>query len=144
MFKTLLYAGAIALAPLFVATSAEAQVVVSTPVATYPTAVGYVPTRTGLFGLRTTMRPVYGGVTTVNAVNYVSPVVTTNYAPATTTYYAPTTATTTYYAPTTATTTYYAPTTTAVVPTTTYYRPAYWYSTPAPTPRTVGMPVIGY
>lgn len=172
MFKQLLIVGAVALAPLFAAEAVEAQVY--TTVAP-PTAVGYIPVRRGLFGLRSELQPVVvpGAATTV--VN--RPVVTTNYAP-TTTYYAPTTTsyytpttsyytpTTSYYAPTTtyytpevstayysapATTTYYAPTS-QVVPATTYSAPTtvnyypktYWYSTPAPVPRTVGMPIIGY
>ncbi|WP_146119062.1 hypothetical protein [Blastopirellula marina] len=167
MFRSLWIAGAVALAPLFAADSVEAQYV-TTAVAP-PTAVGYVPVRTGLFGLRTTMKPVLvpGAVTTY--VN--SPVVTTNYLPTTTyytpevqtTYYAPevTTsyyapeATTTYYAPAAApapvTTSYYTPAPTAAPVVnaappvnTTYYRKTYWYSTPAPVPRSVGMPIIGY
>ncbi|WP_146118675.1 hypothetical protein [Blastopirellula marina] len=164
MFRSLWIAGAVTLAPLFTATATQAQVV--TTVAP-PTAVGYVPVRTGLLGLRTTMKPVLvpGAVTTY--VN--SPVVTTNYLP-TTTYYQPEVATTyyqpevtsTYVAPPVVNTTFYTPAptaapmpaTTALPATTTYYTPAapapnyyrktYWYSTPAPVPRTVGMPIIGY
>ncbi|MBI1248785.1 hypothetical protein GC197_13205 [bacterium] len=167
MFRSLLIAGAIALAPLFAANVAQAQVVTTV---TPPTAIGYVPVRQGLFGLRTSYKPVLipGTATTYVA----SPVVQANYAP-TTTYYTPevTTSyyapevTTSYYAPA-ATTSYYAPTTSYYAPTTTYYTPApapveqtttyyaptnvnyypktYWYSTPAPVPRTVGMPIIGY
>ena len=168
MFRSLLIAGAVALAPLLVADSAQAQYV-TTAVAP-PTAVGYVPVRTGLLGLRTTMKPVLvpGAVTTY--VN--NPVVTTNYLP-TTTYYTPQVqpaqvqtayytpeATTTYYTPTASpapvtqapvNTTYYTPAPTAAPVVnaarpvnTTYYRKTYWYSTPAPVPRTVGMPIIGY
>lgn len=166
MFKQLLIVGAVALAPLFAVKTAEAQVY--TTVAP-PTAVGYIPVRRGLFGLRSDLQPIVvpGAATTV--VN--RPVVTTNYAPTTayyaptTSYYAPTTTnyapttsyytpevTTAYYAPPAATTTYYAPTS-QVVPATTYsavpttvnyYPKTYWYSTPAPVPRTVGMPIIGY
>lgn len=159
MFKQLLIVGAVALAPLFAVKTAEAQVY--TTVAP-PTAVGYIPVRRGLFGLRSDLQPIVvpGAATTV--VN--RPVVTTNYAPTTTyytpttSYYAPTTSyytpevTTAYYAPPAATTTYYAPTS-QVVPATTYsavpttvnyYPKTYWYSTPAPVPRTVGMPIIGY
>ncbi|PQO31131.1 hypothetical protein C5Y96_12315 [Blastopirellula marina] len=172
MFKQLLIVGAVAMAPLFAVKTVEAQVY--TTVAP-PTAVGYIPVRRGLFGLRSDLQPVVvpGAATTV--VN--RPVVTTNYAPTTTyytpttSYYAPTTSsfapTTSYYTPTTsyytpevttayysppATTTYYAPTS-QVVPATTYsavpttvnyYPKTYWYSTPAPVPRTVGMPIIGY
>lgn len=159
MFKQLLIVGAVALAPLFAVKTAEAQVY--TTVAP-PTAVGYIPVRRGLFGLRSGLQPVVvPSAATTTVVN--RPVVTTNYAP-TTTYYAPTT--TSYYAPTTsyytpnvttayyappASTTYYAPTS-QVVPATTYSAPTtvnyypktYWYSTPAPVPRTVGMPIIGY
>ena len=137
MLRTLLLGAAIVVAPWFAVSSAEAQVVV-----TAPTAVGYVPVRTGLFGLRTTMKPVVAPATTAYyAPAVTAPVVTapvvTNYAP-TTTYYTPTT---TYYTPTTS---YYTPTTTYYTPTTSYYLPSHWYSTPASTPRTVGMPVIGY
>lgn len=160
MFRSLWIAGAVTLAPLFATTTTQAQVV--TTVAP-PTAVGYVPVRTGLLGLRTTMKPVLvpGAVTTF--VN--SPVVTTNYLP-TTTYYQPE-AVTTYYqpgvtstfvAPPVVNTSYYAPINTSpatvapatttyyppAAPTTNYYRKTYWYSTPAPVPRTVGMPIIGY
>ncbi|RCS52684.1 hypothetical protein DTL42_07540 [Bremerella cremea] len=158
MFRSLLIAGAVLVAPLFTTTFAQAQVV--TTVAP-PIAVGYVPVRTGLFGLRTTMKPVLvpGAVTT-----YVeNPVVTTNYLP-TTTYYQPEVTTyyqpeetTTYYAPPVVNTTYYeplnaqpaplAPVTTSYyqpAPANTYYRKTYWYSTPAPVPRSVGMPIIGY
>ncbi len=150
MYRSLLIAGAVMLAPLFTTTAAQAQVV--TTVAP-PTAVGYVPVRTGLLGLRTTMKPVLVPGAVTSYVN--SPVVTTNYTPTTTyyqpevstTYYAPPVVNTTYYEPITtqpatvapATTTYYQP-----APTTTYYRKTYWYSTPAPVPRTVGMPIIGY
>lgn len=165
MFKQWLIVGAVAMAPLFAVQTAEAQVY--TTVAP-PTAVGYIPVRRGLFGLRSELQPVVvpGAATTV--VN--RPVVTTNYAP-TTTYYTPTTTslytpTTSYYAPTTtyytpevttayynapATTTFYAPTSQVVpatigsAPTTVnYYPKTYWYSTPAPVPRSVGMPIIGY
>lgn len=136
MLRTLLLGAAIAAAPWFAVSSAEAQVVV-----TAPTAVGYVPVRTGLFGLRTTMKPVLAPATTAYYAPAATPVVTTpvvsNYAP-TTTYYTPPA---TYYTPTT---TYYTPTTTYYTPTTSYYLPSHWYSTPASTPRTVGMPVIGY
>lgn len=151
MFRGLLIAGVIALAPMFAAETAQAQVV--TTVAP-PTAVGYIPVRTGLLGLRTSMKPVLVPGATTTYVN--GPVVTTNYVPTTTyyqpqvttSYYTPPVANTTYYAPTTApaattvapaTTTYYPP-----APTTNYYRKTYWYSTPAPVPRTVGMPIIGY
>jgi len=157
MFKQFLIVSAVALAPLFAVQTVEAQVY--TTVAP-PTAVGYIPVRRGLFGLRSGVQPVLvpGAATTV--VN--RPVVTTNYAP-TTTYYAPTTSyyapattsaapqvSTAYYAPP-ATTTYYAPTS-QVVPATSYAAPTtvnyypktYWYSTPAPVPRSVGMPIIGY
>lgn len=168
MFRSFLIAGAVALAPLFAADSVQAQYVTTTVAP--PTAVGYVPVRTGLLGLRTTMKPVLvpGAVTTY--VN--NPVVTTNYLPTTTyytpqvqtAYYAPE-ATTTYYTPSVgttsvgtlpaatapATTTYYAPAAAAAPVVnaappvnTTYYRKTYWYSTPAPVPRTVGMPIIGY
>jgi len=144
MFKQLLIVGAVALAPLFAVEAAEAQVY--TTVAP-PTAVGYIPVRRGLFGLRSGLQPVVvPSATTTTVVN--RPVVTTNYAP-TTTSYTPN-VTTAYYAPP-ATTTYYAPTS-QVVPATTYAAPTtvnyypktYWYSTPAPVPRTVGMPIIGY
>ncbi|MHC2068932.1 hypothetical protein ACYFX5_15795 [Bremerella sp. T1] len=152
MFRTLLFAGAVALAPLFAVSAVEAQTYTTV---SPPTAVGYIPVRRGLFGLRSELQPVVvpGAATTV--VN--RPVVTTNYAP-TTTYYAPPTTTyytpevtTSYYAPP-ATTTYYAPTSNVVpatvttpVPTTVnYYPKTYWYSTPAPVPRSVGMPIIGY
>ncbi|MEW4455114.1 hypothetical protein AB1L30_20775 [Bremerella sp. JC817] len=173
MFRNLMIAGAVALAPLFAASTATAQVVTTV---TPPTAIGYVPVRTGLFGLRTQMKPVLApGV----ATSYVaSPVVTTNYAPITTNYapittnyapittnYAPTTTyytpevttyaapevTTAYYAPP-VTTSYYQPAPTVAPATATtyapnqvnYYRRTYWYSTPAPVPRSVGMPIIGY
>ncbi|WP_207398876.1 hypothetical protein [Bremerella alba] len=153
MFKHVLIVGAVALAPLFAVKTVEAQAYTTTTVAP-PTAVGYIPVRRGLFGLRSELQPVFvpGAATTV--VN--RPVVTTNYAP-TTSYYAPTTSyyqpevTTAYYAPP-ATTTYYAPTPQVVpaastypAPTTVnYYPKTYWYSTQAPVPRSVGMPIIGY
>ena len=160
MFKRLLIVGAVTLAPLFAVQTAQAQVY--TTVAP-PTAVGYIPVRRGLFGLRSELQPVVvpGAATTV--VN--RPVITTNYAP-TTTYYTPTTTSSSYYTPATSnytpqvtsayytapsTTTYYAPTSQVVpatvqsAPTTVNYFPkTYWYSTPAPVPRTVGMPIIGY
>lgn len=169
MFKQLLIVGAVALAPLFAVKTAEAQVY--TTVAP-PTAVGYIPVRRGLFGLRSELQPVVVPSAATTVVN--RPVVTTNYAP-TTSYYTPTTSyytpTTSYYTPTTytpttsyytpevttayysapTTTSYYAPTTSAVPATTysapttvNYYPKTYWYSTPAPVPRTVGMPIIGY
>lgn len=165
MFKHLLMVGAVVLAPLVAAETVEAQVY--TTVAP-PTAVGYIPVRRGLFGLRSELQPVFVPGATATVVN--RPVVTTNYAP-TTTYYTPTTSyyapTTSYYAPTTSnytpevtsayyvapeTTTYYAPasqvvpaTATYSAPTTVnYYPKTYWYSTPAPVPRSVGMPIIGY
>lgn len=116
-----------------VSETASAQAVI----APLPVAVGYVPQRTGLLGLRTTYRPVLAAPAV--AVPVVSqPVVTAGYFPAAQ-----------VAAP--VTTTMYAPA--AVAPTATVLRPAlapayyiqpHWYSYPGPVPRTVGMPIIGF
>jgi len=157
MFKHLFLVSAVALAPLFATQAVQAQAYTTV---SPPTAVGYIPVRRGLFGLRSEMQPVVVPGSSTTVVN--RPVVTTNYTP-TTTYYTPTTS---YYTPTTsyhtpevtttnytapATTTYYAPSMQTVpatsYPTQTsvnYYPKTYWYSTPAPVPRSVGMPIIGY
>ena len=95
---------------------AEAQVV-TTYYAPAP-AVGVVPVRRGLFGLRRDYVPVVVGTAPVPVTTYYAP------PPVTTTYYAPAPVTT-YYAPAPVATvapvtTYYAP---APVPVTTYYAP---------------------
>ena len=90
---------------------ADAQVV--TTYYAPATAVGVVPVRRGVLGLRRGYVPVVGTVAVP---------VTTHYAPPVTTYYPPAPVTTTYYAP-------------APVPVTTYYPPARvttYYAPPVP------------
>ncbi|MFI4874965.1 MAG: hypothetical protein ACIALR_06495 [Blastopirellula sp. JB062] len=142
MNRTVIWASAALFVVASYAGAANAQVAYySAPaVIAAPPVVGYVPERRGLFGLRTSYRPVYGAYAPVAAVpvtSYYAPApVTTNYLPATpsvvtTNYYSPL-PTTTYYggtATTTPTTTYYAPPSTfygpvqSATPTTTYYAP---------------------
>lgn len=122
---------------LFAAESAKAQTIVTVP--SVPV-VNYVPQRAGLFGLRTTYRPVYSyapaaPVTTFYAPSTViaempaiqSVPTTTTYMPATpsaTTFYTP-------YAPSPAPVTVYHSPPVSIAPTTSYY-----------TPYTVERPVI--
>ncbi|TWT31862.1 hypothetical protein [Blastopirellula retiformator] len=123
MNRTFVWASAALLAVASLSGAAQAQVVVSTPVVATPQVVGVVPVRRGLFGLRTSYRPVYGtAVTPVQSTFYmpsssVSPVQTSYYAPAAT------------VAP--IQTSFYAPAATAAPVQTTYYG-----ATAAPRPVT--------
>ena len=103
---------------------ADAQVVTTYYAPT--TAVGVVPVRTGVFGLRRGYVPVVGTVAVPVTSHYAAPV-TTYYppAPVTTTTYYPPAPVTTYYPPARVTT-YYAPPVPAYYvapPVRTYYAP---------------------
>lgn len=133
MNRTWIWAAAALLVTATYCGTASAQVAYySAPaVVAAPPVVGYVPERRGLFGLRTSYRPVYGAyaapVVAAPVTSYYAPIttnyapITTNYAPITTNYAAPAAGvvTTNYLSPAPVTT-YYGGTTLAA-PTTTYY-----------------------
>ncbi|TWU34304.1 hypothetical protein [Novipirellula artificiosorum] len=111
-----------------------------------PAVVGYVPERRGLFGWRTTYRPVIAPVSVAAPVVTARPVVVARPAiasPPVTVRYAPMPApVTSYYAPPSVAApvrSYYAPPT-VVAPVRSYYAP------PAPVlvPLTPSIPVLGY
>lgn len=132
MNRTWIWAAAALLVTATYCGTASAQVAYySAPAVVAPPVVGYVPERRGLFGLRTSYRPVYGAyaapVVAAPVTSYYAPIttnyapITTNYAPITTNYAAPAAGvvTTNYLSPAPVTT-YYGGTTLAA-PTTTYY-----------------------
>ena len=110
---------------------ADAQVVTTY----YPPAatIGYVPVQRGLFGQRTTFKPVVAYAPATTVTSYAPAAIVTGYAPAPVTVanyplaYAPATTTAYYAAAAPVTTTYYAP-----APVTTYYVSPAYYAAPAP------------